>query len=103
MINVLVNSYYFTYYKPYNNQSTLLNNQSNDIIEYYNTFYSLTYIVTSSLYIITFITHIYTIIDCRYLFKYILLKYLTLTVPILSILICKFINLLIKLLKTIDN
>ena len=95
---------YFTYYIPYNNHTTLLNNQSiiyltNDIIECYSTFYRLTYIVTNLLYIITFITHIYTIINCRYLFDYILLNSFTLTVPILSILLYKFTNYLLKTIK----
>ena len=96
---------YITYYIPYNNHTTLLNNQSiihltNDIIEHYNTFYSLTYIVTNILQIIANYILIYTIINYRYLFNYILLKYLTLTLPILSILLYKFTN---SLLKTIKN
>ena len=95
---------YITYYITYNNHTTLLNNQSiiyltNDIIECYNTFYKLIYIVTNLLHIITNSILIYSYINCRHLFNYILLKYLILTLPILSILLYKFTN---SLLKTIN-
>jgi hypothetical protein len=76
----------------YNNHTTLLNNQSiiyltNDLTERHNTFYILAYIVTNILHIIANYILIYSYINCRYLFNYILLKYLILTLPILSILL----------------
>ena len=75
MLDISINDLVITYYIPYNNHTTLLNNQSiiyltNDLTEHYNTFYKLIYIVTNLLHIITNSILIYTIINSRYLLIY---------------------------------